>query len=166
MFKNKAEVDLLVIFLIILSFISTDIMGRDFQLDKLAKIFNFHNEVLLSLRAQAGGVPRTCTRGDALVSLDRIQNKIIISDNDGIVSVVLLIWRPWLPGARKWEYRFYRYTSRANPGGSKYIEIPNPPNYESVAVALTNRCGATEAVDRIHRDGSIVRLFPTSQSSQ
>jgi len=166
MFKNKGQVDTLVIFLLLLSFILSDTIGRDFPFDKLAQIFTFQNQILSSLPAQARGVSSPCTRGDALVSLDLVNNKIIISDNDGIVSVVLLIWRPWLPSYQKWEYKYYRYVSHTNPKGSKYIEIPNPTNYEAVAVSLTNWCGATEALDRIDKNGNIVRLFPVSPSQQ
>jgi len=77
--------------------------------------------------------------------------KAVISDPDGIASVVLLWWF----GGANWKYEFYR------GGGAQTIEIPlRYFGQAECAVALTDANGATDSVWKITRDGNYIRLFP------
>jgi len=154
MFKHKAEIATLATFLSLLSFVLFDVIGQNLTSpEQFSKLVDFQDQILSSLTAQIRGLPRTCTRGDGVITLEG--NKVKIYDKDGISTVSFIWLGPGWSGGRR--HLFFGDLQRKIFPQNVEFEIPPHDTRYGVTFVYANSCFGAEGLYSILNNTIIKR---------
>ena len=156
MFKNKAELATFATFLSLLSFVLFDVIGQNLTSpEEFVNLVNFQDQILSSLTARIGELPKKCSRGDGIITLEG--NKVKIYDKDGIATVGLIWITPDWRGGRK-HFFFGDFRRKIFPQNVEF-EVPPHNLAYGISFVYSNSCGFADGFYSIVRN-TIYKRWP------